>query len=112
MLGAGTFVSALLRVATTVAILAAIYFFIVRPVLDTTEKVSHSFATSPAVRSAESAVRQAGVHPAQLRRKIRVSVRRTTRRVKVRGIPRDARRVLACIQRANGDVEAIQACNH
>ncbi len=37
MLGAATFINPLLKVATTVAILAAIYFFIVRPILDTTE---------------------------------------------------------------------------
>ena len=40
MVGAGTFLNPLLKVVTTVAILAAIYFFMVRPILDTTENIS------------------------------------------------------------------------
>lgn len=39
MIGAGTFLNPLLKIVTTVAILAAFYFFILRPVLDTTEKL-------------------------------------------------------------------------
>jgi hypothetical protein len=39
MIGAGTFISPLLRIVVTVAILAAVYFFIVKPVLDTTNSV-------------------------------------------------------------------------
>lgn len=39
MIGAGTFLNPLLKIVTTVAILAAFYFFIIRPVLDTTEKL-------------------------------------------------------------------------
>ena len=37
MIGAGTFLNPLIKVLTTVAILAAIYFLIVKPILDTTE---------------------------------------------------------------------------
>lgn len=40
MIGAGTIISPIIKVATTVAILAAVYFFIVKPVLDTTEKAT------------------------------------------------------------------------
>ncbi len=39
MLGAGTFLNPLIKVVTTVVILAAIYFFIVKPTLDTTSDV-------------------------------------------------------------------------
>ena len=38
MLGAGTFINPLLKVATAVAVLAAVYFFILEPVLDTAEE--------------------------------------------------------------------------
>jgi hypothetical protein len=38
MLGAGTIINPLLKIVTTVAILAAVYLFIVKPVLDTTEE--------------------------------------------------------------------------
>ena len=47
MLGAGTVINPIIKVLTTVAILAAVYFFIVKPALDTTnsafEAVSESF---------------------------------------------------------------------
>ena len=38
MLGAGTFINPLLKVVTVVAVLAATYFFIIEPVLDTAEE--------------------------------------------------------------------------
>ena len=37
VIGAGTVISPIIKVVTTVAVLAATYFFIVRPILDTTE---------------------------------------------------------------------------
>ena len=40
MVGAGTIINPILKVVTTVAILAAVYFFIVKPSLDTTERIS------------------------------------------------------------------------
>lgn len=39
MLGAGTIINPILKIVTTVAILAAVYLFIVKPVLDTTDDV-------------------------------------------------------------------------
>lgn len=40
MIGAGTIISPIIKVVTTVAILGAIYFFFVKPVLDTTENIT------------------------------------------------------------------------
>ena len=40
MVGAGTIINPILKVVTTVAILAAVYFFIVKPSLETTERIS------------------------------------------------------------------------
>ena len=42
MLGAGTIINPLIKIVTTVAVLAASYFFIIRPVLDTTDKAIDS----------------------------------------------------------------------
>ncbi len=44
MLGAGTAISAVIRVVSAVAILAAVYFLIVKPILNTTEKAVHDAA--------------------------------------------------------------------
>lgn len=40
MIGAGTIISPIIKVVTTVAILAAVYFFFVKPALDTTESIT------------------------------------------------------------------------
>ncbi len=44
MIGAGTIISPIIKVVTTVAILAAIYFFFVKPTLNTTENISNSIS--------------------------------------------------------------------
>jgi hypothetical protein len=43
MLGAGTIINPIIKIVTTVAILAAVYFFIVAPILDTTEDSFNAF---------------------------------------------------------------------
>ena len=44
MLGAGTVINPIIKIVTTVAVLAAAYFFIVKPILDTTNNaVDRSF---------------------------------------------------------------------
>ena len=43
MLGAGTIINPILKIVTTVAVLAAIYFFIVKPILDTTNNAFDQF---------------------------------------------------------------------
>jgi hypothetical protein len=43
MLGAGTIINPIIKIVTTVAVLAAAYFFIVKPVLDTTEESFNTF---------------------------------------------------------------------
>lgn len=40
MIGAGTIINPILKVVTTVAILGAVYLFVVKPTLDTTESIT------------------------------------------------------------------------
>jgi hypothetical protein len=40
MLGAGTVINPIIKIITTVAILGAVYLFLVKPALDTTEHIS------------------------------------------------------------------------
>ncbi len=40
MIGAGTIISPIIKIVTTVAILAAVYLFFVKPALDTTESIT------------------------------------------------------------------------
>ncbi len=82
MIGAGTFLNPLLKVVTTVAIIAAIYFFMVRPILDTTEDISGGIT-----HSVNKGLNQAAKAQKQ------------------------ADKLLKCVQDAGGDVDKIQACN-
>jgi hypothetical protein len=108
MIGAGTFINPLLKIVTTVAVLAAMYFFILKPILDTTEDaVNRAFdSTAPAIKEAERASRQArrqlrnaGAPPSQ--------APNVTRNTSIN----EAQKILRCIERANGDVNQISACN-
>ena len=103
MIGAGTFITPLLKILTTVAVLAATYFFIVKPVLETTDNAfNRTFDSiegfddlSPniqqSVREAEKlAEEQQAASDAQVK---------------------EANKLLDCITDANGDVAAIQRCN-
>lgn len=57
MLGADTALSAVVRIVSTVAILAAVYFLIVKPILNTTESAVHDAAKQS--RRQEAASRRA-----------------------------------------------------
>jgi hypothetical protein len=71
MLGAGTVINPIIKIVTTVAILAAAYFFIVKPVLDTTDnaidKAGQGFqsATQSANNAFDSAQTNAAVSRAE-----------------------------------------------
>lgn len=57
MLGAGTIINPITKVITTVAILAAVYFFILKPALESTERISSSVTESSRTSSATSSSR-------------------------------------------------------
>jgi maltooligosyltrehalose synthase len=104
---AGMFTASVLRLAVTVGILAAVYFFAIRPVLDTTNK---------AIDSASSY--SSGVH-SDIGRQIQRSIRQTNRQVqrqvrrsfKQTPSQKNQKRLLHCVQRANGNVNRIQRCS-
>lgn len=103
MIGAGTFISPLIKIVTTVAILAAAYFFIVKPVLETTETVS-------------SGIGQSFEGFSDLGPNIQQSVREAQRIQGLQQAASDARieeanKLLDCITDASGDVAKIQRCN-
>ena len=103
MIGAGTFISPLLKIITTVAILAAVYFFIVKPVLETTDNAfDRSFDAiegfddfSPNV---QKSVRKAQKLQAQQQASSNAQIE-------------EANKLLTCITNASGDVTKIQVCN-
>ena len=101
MVGAGTFLNPLLKVVSTVAILAAIYFFMVRPILDTTEDVAGGFnenisQATKLARQAEKRAQQQGDQSFN---------------IQASGLSlKQAERIQQCVQNAGQDVDALQAC--
>jgi hypothetical protein len=103
----GTVTSGIVRLLVTVGILAAAYFFIVKPVLSTTEEAikttNESFQRSlgpDGLNGLDKTFRQVD---RQVERQIRHSF-------KVSKKQGDARKLLRCVQRAHGDVHRIQRC--
>ncbi len=106
MLGAATIINPIMKLVTTVAILAAVYFFVIKPTLETTESISGSVNDS-----IEGAFGQTD-------RQVQRALRRANRSAGSAGLsisgsdlsPEQASRLLECIQDAAGDVAAMQAC--
>jgi hypothetical protein len=112
----GMFTSSVFRLAVTVGTLAAIYFFLVKPILDTTNEtidrfskpINESIALSQkqlrqAQRQIQRNVRQENVPPQRAPGQIRIT--RT-----LSGLtPRQAKRLTRCIQRAQG-VQGFNRC--
>lgn len=59
MIGAGTILSPIIKVVTTVAILAGVYFLIVKPILDTTERTATGISSNISQSQQDSAQRAA-----------------------------------------------------
>jgi F0F1-type ATP synthase membrane subunit b/b' len=108
MVGAGTFLNPLLKVVTTVAILAAVYFFLVRPILDTTENISGGVLNSvnQGLSQAAKAQRQAKQAEKQAQRQGAQSFE-----IQAGGLSlKQAQRIQRCVHDAGQDVDALQAC--
>jgi hypothetical protein len=103
VIGAGTFINPLLKVLTTVAILVAVYFLILRPVLDTTESAFET--VSPAFEGLDDV-------GGDVRRSVRQAERIQERQSAASAArTREASRLLDCIADAGGDAAKINRCN-
>ena len=124
---AGMFASSVMRLAVAVGIIVAIYFFAIRPVLDTTNK---------AIESANSFQLQNGSAGGDLSRQIQRTINQTNRQIRrqirqsggqsnlaqqapgtvqitrtFHGLtPRQARRLTRCVNRAQGQLQRINRC--
>jgi predicted PurR-regulated permease PerM len=116
----GMLTSSVLRLAVSVGILAAAYFFIVRPVLDTTKDAIESANGFNSTLNAniQQSVQQSNVNPSvakQVQRSIRQANRQVQRQLnrdlnRTASSQRRQRRLLHCVQHANGNVNRIQRC--
>lgn len=106
MIGAGTIINPILKIATVVAILAAVSIFVIKPVLDTTES-----ATDTAREHGERISREAEERSAQVQldvsRDIALNAARSAR---IAGQRARARRIVQCVERAADDPEKMDFC--
>jgi hypothetical protein len=110
----GNVTSGIIRLLVTVGILAAAYFFIVKPVLDTTENVSDTVSNS--IQSANQGFeRSFGPHSEtsmalrRANRQVQIQITRSLRQAK-HAAGDDPMKIVHCIQRANGNVDKMQLC--
>lgn len=114
--------SSVLRLAVAVGIIAAAYLFIVRPVLDTTNKAIEASSANGFNQSlnanVDKSIRQSNVDPSvgrQIRRSIRQVNRQMQRQVNISLRQTDPgqrrqKRLLHCVQHAHGNVNRMQRC--
>jgi hypothetical protein len=103
----GSLTSGIIRLLVSVGILAAAYFFIVKPVLHTTDN-----AIDSANKSFERSFGKNGLGGLQktfddVNKQVEVQIERSFHVAKTEGNPK---RLVRCIKRSNGDVHRIQRC--
>jgi|SRR5215212_544613 len=107
----GNLSAGIIRLLVTVGILAAVYFFIVKPTLDTTEKIGHEANANVQKGFESSDFNEIGDIDKQIEdvnRQVQREVKRSLRQSKQQG---DADKLIACIQHARQNVHRIQRCS-
>jgi predicted PurR-regulated permease PerM len=105
----GSLTSGVIRLLVAVGILAAAYFFIVKPVLKTTDNVIDSanktFEKSFGTHGTDLTDISKTID--QVNRKVQIEIRRSFHTAKKEGNPK---RLVRCIKHSHGDVQKIQHC--
>src|SRR5262245_15201218 len=105
----GNLTSGLIRLLVTVGILAAACFFIVKPVLNTTDKAidsaNKSFEQSFGVQGVDITDVSATIEG--VNRQVQREIRRSFHTAERKGNPK---KLVRCIERSNGNVDRIRRC--
>jgi predicted PurR-regulated permease PerM len=104
----GNLTATVLRLVLVVGTMAAVYFFAIRPVLDTTEELG---------RNATQSIQQSGIQniDEQINQALKQSRQQGNQKVDVPGASANitiarAQKLLACIQRVQPDVQKMSRC--
>jgi hypothetical protein len=98
----------IIRLLVTVGILAAVYFFIVKPTLDTTEKISNEVNVNVRKSLGNNDLGDISKTIDDVNRQVQREIKKSFRASKQQG---DADKLIRCIQRAHHDVNKIQRCS-
>jgi len=103
----GNVTAGIIRLLVTVGILAAVYFFVVKPALDTTEKISHEVNVNVQRGFEQTDLSEINKTIDDVNRQVQREIKQSLRQSQRQG---NADKLIACIQRANQNVNKIQRC--
>lgn len=103
----GNLSAGIIRLLVTVGILAAVYFFLVRPALDTTENISRETNQSIQKSFQNSGLNDISGQIEDVNRQVQREIKKSVRTSK----PRDTDKLIRCIKRAHQNVNKIQRCS-
>jgi hypothetical protein len=104
----GNVTAGIIRLLVTVGILAAVYFFIVKPALHTTETISHEVNGNIQQSLKEANIGDVGKTIENVNRQVQREIKRSIRQSQQHG---EANKLIRCIQRAHQNVNKIQHCS-
>jgi len=104
----GNLSAGIIRLLVTVGILAAVYFFVVKPTLDTTEKISHEVNVNVQKGFQQSDLGNLNKTIDDVNRQVQREIQKSLRASKREG---NADQLINCIQRAHQNVNKIQRCS-
>jgi hypothetical protein len=104
----GSVTSGIVRLLVTVGIIAAVGYFLVKPALETTEKIGREANQTLKQSFGDSRPGDISKQIENVNRRVQREVRRSFRAAK--GEAGGAEKLLQCVQRANRDVVKIQRC--
>jgi uncharacterized membrane protein YhiD involved in acid resistance len=112
----GNLTSGIIRLAVTVGILAAVYFFIVKPILHTTEhtvdSTNKAFEKSFHSSDFNTKAIEENVNKTieDVNREVQVQVEHSFHVTKAQGGVKKQEKLLHCVQRASGNVHRMERC--
>jgi len=104
----GNLSAGIIRLLVTVGILAAVYFFIVKPTLETTKEISHEVNANVQKGFQQSDLGDINKTIDDVNRRVQREIKKSLRQSQRHG---NADKLINCIQRAHQNVNKIQRCS-
>jgi F0F1-type ATP synthase membrane subunit b/b' len=104
----GNLTAGIIRLLVTVGVLAAVYFFVIKPALSTTEKISHEVNGNIQKSLKEANFGEIDKTIDQVNRQVQREIKKSLRHAPSHSA---ADKLLRCIQRAHQNVHKIEHCN-
>jgi hypothetical protein len=104
----GNLTSGIIRLLVTVGILAAVYFFVVKPTLETTKEISHEVNVNVQKGLQEADLGDISKTIGSVNRRVQHEIKKALVQSKHHG---EANKLIHCIRHAHQNVDRIQRCS-